>query len=48
MSELAGCELFDDEAALQIWVPGASPDLDDPIYKASGNVEGGQVKIHRP
>jgi hypothetical protein len=36
-----------DRFVIKIWAPGANPDLDEPIYKASGNVEGGQVKIHR-
>ncbi len=36
-----------DRFIIKIWAPGANPDTDSPIYKASGDVEGGQVKIHR-
>jgi hypothetical protein len=36
-----------DRFVIKIWAPGANPDTDSPIYKASGDVEGGQVKIHR-
>jgi len=36
-----------DRFVIRIWPPGADPDTSDPIYKASGDVAGGQVKIHR-
>lgn len=36
-----------DRLVLKIWAPDADPDTDEPVYRASGDVEGGQVKIHR-
>lgn len=36
-----------DAVIIEIWAPGASPDTDNTIYRASGDVEGGQVKNHR-
>lgn len=36
-----------DRFVVRIWAPGANPDVDEPIYKASGDVGGGQVVIHR-
>lgn len=35
-----------DRFVIKIWAPGANPDVDAPIYKASGDVSG-QIKIHR-
>lgn len=35
-----------DRFVIRLWAPGADPDVDEPLYKASGDVEGGQVKIH--
>jgi len=36
-----------DRFIIKVWAPGANPGVDDPLYKASGNVDGGQVIIHR-
>ena len=36
-----------DRFVIKIWQPGAGPDVDDPIYKASGDLGGGQIKIHK-
>jgi len=36
-----------DEVIIEIWALRASLDTDSPIDKASGDVEGGPVKIHR-
>ena len=36
-----------DRFVIKIWAPGADPDATSPIYKASGDVLGGQVVIHR-
>ena len=35
-----------DRFVIKIWAPGADPDVDDPIYKASGDLGGGKIKIH--
>ena len=35
-----------DKFIIKIWAPGADPDTDDPIYKASGELEGGNIVIH--
>ena len=35
----------DDRFIIRIWEPGSDPDHDDPIYKASGDVQG-QIVIH--
>lgn len=35
-----------DRFIIRIWAAGADPDLDEPIYKASGDVQG-EVTIHR-
>ncbi len=35
-----------DRFVIRIWAPGDDSDVDEPLYKASGDVEGGQVKIH--
>ncbi len=35
----------DDRFIIRVWEPGADPDSDDPIYKASGDVQG-QIVIH--
>jgi hypothetical protein len=36
-----------DRFRIKIWAPGADTDTDDPIYKASGDLGGGQIKIHK-
>jgi hypothetical protein len=36
-----------DRFIIKIWAPDANPDIDELIYKASGNLEGGQIKIHK-
>ena len=36
-----------DRFVIKVWAPGDDPDRDEPVYKASGDVEGGQVKIHQ-
>lgn len=38
---------FPDRFVIKVWAPGANPDLDSPIYKASGDLEGGQINIHK-
>jgi len=35
-----------DRFVIKIWAPGANPDVDEPLYKASGDLEGGKIKIH--
>ncbi|MBI2039929.1 hypothetical protein HYT18_02555 [Candidatus Microgenomates bacterium] len=35
-----------DRFIIKIWSPGANPDLADPIYKASGDLMGGNIVIH--
>ena len=37
----------DDRFIIKIYAVGANPDLDEPIYKASGDLGGGQIKIHK-
>jgi hypothetical protein len=32
---------------LRVWAPGADPATAEPLYKASGDVSGGTVTIHR-
>jgi WD40-like Beta Propeller Repeat len=36
-----------DRLVLRVWAPGADPSGVEPLYKASGDVSGGQVTIHR-
>lgn len=36
-----------DTFVIKIWEPGADPDVDPPKYKASGEVLGGQIVLHR-
>ncbi len=36
-----------DRFVIRIWAPGDDPDQQGLIYKASGDVEAGQIKIHR-
>lgn len=36
-----------DRFVIKIYGLGDDPDVADPAYKASGDVEGGQIKIHR-
>ncbi len=43
---LTGANLTD-RFVIRIWAPGADPSTAEPIYKASGDVEGGQVAIHK-
>jgi hypothetical protein len=35
-----------DRFVIKIWSPGADPDVDDPVYKASGDLGAGNIKIH--
>jgi len=35
-----------DKFIIKVWAPGANPDKDNPIYKASGELEGGNTVIH--
>ena len=35
-----------DRFIIKVYEPGADPDAADPVYKASGDVQGGQIKIH--
>lgn len=35
-----------DRFTIKIWAPGSDPDNTEPIYKASGDLGGGQIKIH--
>ena len=35
-----------DRFVIKVWAPSADPDIDEPLYKASGNLGGGQIKIH--
>ncbi|MFQ5852452.1 MAG: PKD domain-containing protein, partial [Candidatus Binatia bacterium] len=35
-----------DRFIIKVWAPGADPDTDDPIYKASGDLQGGNIIIH--
>ncbi|MFC2032131.1 TRAP transporter substrate-binding protein DctP [Chloroflexota bacterium] len=34
-------------APVEVWPPEEDPDLADPIYKASGDLEGGNIVIHK-
>src|SRR5207302_1348234 len=36
-----------DRLVLRVWAPGADPSTAEPAYKASGDVSGGQVTIHK-
>lgn len=36
-----------DRLVLRVWAPGADPSAAEPLYKASGDVSGGEVTIHR-
>lgn len=36
-----------DRFIIKIWAPGTNPDVDELIYKASGGLGGGKVKIHQ-
>ena len=36
----------EDRFIIKIWASGDDPDVNDPIYKASGDLGGGQIKIH--
>ena len=44
--KVSGRDASTDRFVIKVWAPNANPDVDEPIYKASGDVEGGQVKIH--
>lgn len=35
-----------DRFSIKIWAPGDDPESDEPTYKASGDIEGGNVIIH--
>ena len=35
-----------DRFIIKIWAPGDDPDVDELLYKASGDLGGGQIKIH--
>ena len=37
---------LDDRFIIKIWPPGSNPDLDELVYKASGNLGGGKIIIH--
>ena len=39
--------LWGEDAWLRVWAPGADPSATEPLYKASGDVSGGEVTIHR-
>ena len=36
-----------DRLVVRVWAPGADPSAAEPLYKASGDVSGGEVTIHR-
>jgi hypothetical protein len=36
-----------DRFVIKIWAPGDDPSVDAPIYKASGDVGGGNIQIHQ-
>ena len=36
-----------DRFVIKVWAPGEDPDVDELDYKASGEIQGGQIKIHR-
>ena len=36
-----------DRFIIKIWEPGADPDVDENIYKASGDLSGGSIVIHK-
>lgn len=36
-----------DRFTIKVWAPGADPDADEPIYRASGDLGGGNVRIRR-
>ena len=36
-----------DRFVIKIWAPGSDPDVDEPVYKASGDLGGGKIKIHQ-
>lgn len=35
-----------DRFTIKIWAPGTNPNTNQPIYKASGDLETGSIKIH--
>jgi len=35
-----------DRFIIKVWAPEANPDSDEPIYKASGDLQGGNIVIH--
>lgn len=37
-----------DRFVIRIWTPGTDPDTDPAPYKATGDVQGGQIQIHKP
>jgi Tol biopolymer transport system component len=36
-----------DRLVLKVWAPGSDPSSAEPLYKASGDVSGGEITIHR-
>jgi hypothetical protein len=36
-----------DRLVLKVWAPGSDPSATEPVYKASGDVSGGEITIHR-
>lgn len=36
-----------DRFIIKVWSPDSDPNNDEPVYKASGDLEGGQIKIHK-
>ncbi len=37
-----------DRFVIKVYPVGGDPDVDEPVYTASGDLGGGQIKIHRP
>ena len=42
----ANATALSDRFVIKIWAVGANPDTDEPIYKGSGDLGGGKIKIH--
>ncbi len=36
-----------DRFVIRIWAPGAKPDVTEPLYVATGDVQGGKIQIHK-
>ncbi|MEE9324712.1 MAG: hypothetical protein V3U90_04070 [Dehalococcoidia bacterium] len=41
-----GSDPVPDRFIIKVWDSNADPDVDDPIYKASGDLQGGNIIIH--